>query len=455
MGVTPITAVPTRIRAGSGPIARIWFAEAAPETVEPARLAEFVTEQENPSNAKRVTRIEMELVSPVLDEGVVFVDTPGFGSLAAACAAASLAYLPRCDLGLVLVDAASALAPDDVALVDALHRAGAGVMALLTKANLLLPPDRERTMQYIWQQLAATLGMEVSVHVVSVRGTEAALCDRWAADALRPALRDRQHLADLSRGRKIETLRRTAVAVLERRLSVTLKPSPDGEARKWRKADHRLDAALVRLGLAEGAGLDDSNRVKGGIKDVLDEVANHAAAQWYDRRTPTLDVSEWLRAAVDQSAVRSASLLFQNLLWLRTELIVALNEACARVHLSPMEADAIRPPAGLPVLSSQTLAPPVLLNRPVLRIPGLKIWNRNARRQLEAQAGAQIGSIFGQYARQLTEWRRQMLTDMRRDFIAGSESIRAHVGTMGSPVADVEDWRRDIEALSRYDRSEG
>lgn len=456
VGVTPITAVPTRLRAGAPPRARIWFAEAPPETVEPERLAEFATERGNPSNAKHVTRIEMELTAPLLEEGVVFVDTPGLGSLAAAGAAESLAYLPRCDLGLVLVDAASTLTPEDLTLVDALHRAGAGVMMLLTKADLLLPPDRERTLQYLRQQLAARLGVEIPVHLVSVRGADAALCDRWAIDALRPVLRDRQQLADRSLGRKIETLRRTALVALTRRLSTASKPAPQGEARKWRQADHRLDAAQVALSLAEGERLDDWNRVSDGIRDVLTEVANQAAARWYDRGAPALDVSEALRAAVERTAAQSASLLFQNLLRLRSELMAALNEAGARAHMTPVEADAVRPPAGLPVLSNQVLAPPIFLHRPLLAIPGRKIWYRSARRELEEQAGEWIGSILGEYARRLNEWRRRMLADMRRDFMAGAESIRARFETTNSDAdVDNEDLRRDVETLQRYDRPEG
>ena len=454
VGVTPITAVPTRIRAGANRRAQVWFAQAPPETVEPERLAEYAAERGNPSNAKHVTRIEVELGSPLLEEGVVFVDTPGLGSLAAAGAAESLAYLPRCDLGLVLVDAASTLTPEDLTLVDALHRAGASVMVLLTKADLLLPPDRERTMQYLRQQLAARLGMEVPVHLVSVRGADAALCDRWSADALRPALRDRQHLADLSLGRKIETLRRNALATLKRRLSTASTPAPEDEARKWRKADHRLDAALVQLSLAEGERLDDWNRVSGALKDVLDEVAKWAAARWVDRGAATLDVGEGLRAALERTAAQSASLLFQNLVRLRSELMAALNEAGIRTHLAPVEADAIRLPAGLPVLNSQVITPSILLHRPLLAIPGRKIWYRSASRELEVQAGEWIGSILGEYARRLTEWRRQMLADMRRDFMAGAESIRAQGEPLGTAATDIEGLKRDIETLRRYDRPE-
>ena len=127
VGVTPVTGVPTRVRYASEPDARVQFAESPLQSIPLDRVAEFATEQSNPANAKHVSRIEMALPSPILREGAVFVDTPGLGSLAAAGAAESLAYLPRCDLGLVLVDAGSSLTPNDVALVDALHRAGANV----------------------------------------------------------------------------------------------------------------------------------------------------------------------------------------------------------------------------------------------------------------------------------------------------------------------------------------
>jgi GTP-binding protein EngB required for normal cell division len=454
VGVTPITAVPTRVRAGASRRARVWFAGALPEPVEPDRLADFVSENANPSNAKHVTRIEVELAAPALEEGVVFVDTPGLGSLAAAGAAESLAYLPRCDLGLVLVDAASTLTPEDLTLVDALYRAGAGVMLLLTKADLLSPPDRERTAQYLRQQFAARLGVEVPVYLVSVRGADAALCDRWVADALRPALRDRQRLANLSLGRKIETLRRTTLAALKRRCMTASNPVPESEAREWRKAEHRLDAAQVTLSLAESGRLDDWNRVSDSIRDVLDEVANQAAARWYEHDAATLDMSEGLRGAVERSAARSASLLFQDLLRLRSELMAALNEAGTRTRATPVEADAIRPPAGLPAVSNATTTPSVVLHRPLLAIPGRKIWYRSARRDLEAQAGEWVGSILGEYARRLNEWRQRMLADMRRDFMNGAESIRAQGETMGG-TADIEGLKRDVEALSRDDRAEG
>jgi hypothetical protein len=54
VGVTPVTAVPTRIQFGEVARATIAFAQGQPVTVELSRLAEFSTEQQNPANHKHV-----------------------------------------------------------------------------------------------------------------------------------------------------------------------------------------------------------------------------------------------------------------------------------------------------------------------------------------------------------------------------------------------------------------
>ena len=122
VGVTPVTAFPTRVSYGAQANAVVAFAESKPERIELTRLAEFVTEQQNPGNAKRVIRVSVEVPSSRLREGVAFVDTPGLGSLATAGAEETMAYLPRCDLGIVLVDAGSTITHEDLNIVQALYQ---------------------------------------------------------------------------------------------------------------------------------------------------------------------------------------------------------------------------------------------------------------------------------------------------------------------------------------------
>ena len=79
-----------------------------------------------------------------LRDGVVLVDTPGLGSLASAGAAETLAYLPRCDLGVVLIDAGSTLTAEDLTTLQALDDAAIRTILLLSKADLLAPNDVAR-----------------------------------------------------------------------------------------------------------------------------------------------------------------------------------------------------------------------------------------------------------------------------------------------------------------------
>ncbi len=94
-----------------------------------------MAEQLNPGNEKHVTRIVVELGSARLRDGITFVDTPGLGSLATRGAAETLAYLPRCDLGVVLIDAGSTLTPDDLQTIQILYDAAIPATVLLSRAD--------------------------------------------------------------------------------------------------------------------------------------------------------------------------------------------------------------------------------------------------------------------------------------------------------------------------------
>jgi predicted GTPase len=172
IGVTPVTAIPTRISHGPVAEAGIEFAEAQPQIIPLSELPEFATEQKNPGNKKHVTRIFVKLPSNRLAEGVTFVDTPGLGSLAVAGAEETIAYLPRCDLGIVLIDASAGLTPDDLIVVQALYHASASAMILISKADLFSAADREQMIAYVKANLRSELRVEPPVHgVVSLGQT--------------------------------------------------------------------------------------------------------------------------------------------------------------------------------------------------------------------------------------------------------------------------------------------
>jgi GTP-binding protein EngB required for normal cell division len=111
--VVPLTAVPTWIRFGHTPRARVEFANsAAPEefaTADPAELCRFLTrfvsESGNPRNRLGVARVEVFHPAEILRNGVVFIDTPGIGSTLRHNTETTLHFLPQCDAALFLVSA--------------------------------------------------------------------------------------------------------------------------------------------------------------------------------------------------------------------------------------------------------------------------------------------------------------------------------------------------------------
>jgi GTP-binding protein EngB required for normal cell division len=215
VGVTPVTAVPTRIIAGDKPVAVVSFAEFEQRVVRLEHVWEYASEEGNPGNHKHVTGIVVTLPSSRLRDGVILVDTPGVGSLALSGGAEALAYLPRCDLGVVLVDSASTLNHDDLALLRALYGAGIPVMLLLSKADLLAPSDRKRMAGYIREEIRRELELDLLVHPVSIVGADESLLTRWFEEDLAPLLEQHRALIEASLRRKIAYLRESVIATLE------------------------------------------------------------------------------------------------------------------------------------------------------------------------------------------------------------------------------------------------
>ena len=232
VGVTPVTAVSTRISYGQHPQAGIEFVDHPPQIVSFSQLWEFATEQGNPSNAKHVTKIRIKFPASKLKEGITFVDTPGLGSLATSGSAEALAYLPRCDLGLLMIDASAGICLEDFAVVDALYRAGASAMILISKVDLYSQAERTQMIEYVKRQIHHELGVLPPVFPVSVYGESAVLCDDWFTAHLQPTLESHHQSANAATNRKAAVLRDAVIATLETRLTGVRQPESDKRQEK-------------------------------------------------------------------------------------------------------------------------------------------------------------------------------------------------------------------------------
>lgn len=215
VGVNPITAVPTKLRYGSSLRAAVTYGDGRKETIPVEQLAAVVTEQGNPGNLRNVVRALVEVPSRRLKQGIILVDTPGLGSLARKGGAETLAYLPVCDLALLLVDAGTTLNDEDIGTLRLLYEAGIPALVLLSKSDLLTESDLHRTVSYVEEQLKRELGITLRVHAVSSVSAASTLLDRFFRGELLPRFEEAQVLREASMARKTGALRDSVIAALD------------------------------------------------------------------------------------------------------------------------------------------------------------------------------------------------------------------------------------------------
>lgn len=456
VGVNPITAVPTRLAYGRSPRLTVWYADKSPQEFDAAKLAEFVTEQQNPANYKHVTRIVVELPSSRLRDGIVLVDTPGLGSLATSGAAETLAYLPRCDLGVVLIDAGSTLTQDDVSTVQTLYEAGTPALVLLSKSDLLPPEDRARSLQYVSEQIHSQLGLKLSVYAVSAQATHAVLLEDWLNEIILPLYDRHQQLTEDSLRRKIGSLRESVETALRIRMDRAGKAGGGGKRDKNNigvgEIDARLRQAVGRFTEARDACWEVAHRVRGfgdgTLAAVAIRLANNGANNWQRAESVAAIVQEVLV----QTAAEQASLVLATLETLARELAETLKATAQDLDFADIhkDEDLLSALKEMPKLDIGTLKPVV---RPPWLLRMSRSWaSRRIERSLREQIGHAVSEVFSSFGSLLDAWARRALSDLQLRFDSHADGYRAHLDRLtasegGSDADDVR-IRRDLDSLA-------
>jgi GTPase Era involved in 16S rRNA processing len=443
IGVTPVTAIPTRISHGPVAEAGIEFAEAQPQIIPLSELAEFATEQKNPGNKKHVTRIFLKLPSDRLAEGVTFVDTPGLGSLASAGAEETIAYLPRCDLGIILIDASTGLTQDDLVVVQALYQAGASAMVLISKADLFSAADREQMISYVKSNLHNQLGVLPPVHAVSVFGTHAALCDRWFESELRPFLAQHHQLAVVSQKRKIGALRESVIGALERRLQAEAVHSvsstlPEQNREALREGDRLLERA-------QGESFFLTRKITKMHGAIINVAAERIAAALIDLdHAHTASIfSETVTSLIAEPVAATLRSIEQT----REALAKAMQVVTTSGNGVP---DELPKPAGMPMLDVSEISKTIVVEKPaVMSLFGKGVLASHVQRKLEQQYDRALLEFLSLYANRLRRWMEQSINALRNAFNAFADMYRVHfeAGPATAGLSDKSAIQSDLQIL--------
>ena len=431
VGVNPVTAVPTRLAYGREPRATEWFADRKPEQFDTARLAEFVTEERNPANVQHVTRIVVELPAPRLREGVVYVDTPGLGSLATAGAAETRAYLPRCDLGVVLIDAGSTLTEDDLATIRTLYDVGISACVLLSKADLLAPADRDRALEYVAGHIRSDLGLELPVHAISIKAECSGLLDKWLDSEILPLYGRHAELARESLSRKIGALRQGVEAAL----TAHLKRSGAGLDRsKARDVEADLRTAAGRISQARTACLDSADALRECADQFVRTAAGNLMDAWDSGARATAE--GFLKDKLQQAAAQEAAQIVSDIEGVAGYAGSVLAKAATAMGIEnqPEQDELLDVLKNMPRFDLGNLELEVGPSA-VASLLGRRWAVARVERRIRAQAGNQITDAVGIYARVLQAWVRKTFSELQERFDSYAGEYRAQLDRLAGREA--------------------
>jgi GTP-binding protein EngB required for normal cell division len=432
VGVNPITAVPTRIIFGPVPRLVVRTAGQKLETFAIERIAEFVTEQQNPANTKRVERLVVEFPSERLKDGIVLVDTPGLGSLASAGATETLAYLPRCDLGVVLIDAGSTLTAEDLSTVQALTDAAIQTVVLLSKADLLASEDVDRAREYIGDQIRANLRLELPIRAVSVQPGFTNLLDQWFIDELGPLYQRHRELSRDSLRRKIGALRDAVAGTLRARLDrATRSESLPKQARpEFTEAEHQLRRVTGRLEEIREVWYRDTLEIREYAPVFLHEAAARIADAWHAHHSEIPVTWEQLTDLATVIAAEKASAIRSVMEQLARDLSEAIRKGSELLgdESSSAAEDLAAVVKEMPRidLGSGDLR----LKPPWIASISQGLARRKVEKVLQASAGDRIKESFGTFGSMLDSWCRRVSTELQLRFNNYADAQRTQLARL-------------------------
>lgn len=412
VGATPVTAVPLRVTHGPAEI-RILGRDGREEVVEPERLADLATEAGNPDNIRGVRFIVVH--TPAMPAGLALLDTPGVGSLSQSGPAQAFAWLPRCDLGLVLVAAGTPVGGDELALVAGLTQAGIAVEVLLSKSDLVPAPERESALEYVQGEIArATRTTDMVVRPVSVAPSEIALLDDWRRNVLMPNVASRQRVAELSLGRRVRALIASLNAALARRPG--------------------LERAAIDL---QRARLEATTRIT-AIVDELQDSTDAALS-----RATAATVRAW-KAGTDARAAARHELLDA------PQRALTDARAAADSVLPHSDDDDAESGARIPPLFD----PPLLDAIPIAPQAGAldHLFGAAAARRHLASSAKELDSAYSLYANRLRAWAMERLKENVERNVSSTAGESGPLAAELRPLAELVEQHFSTSALPHPER---
>ena len=170
-GIRPLTSVITTVTYGSREKAVIRFAGLSlPEEIPLAKLPQYVTEQGNSGNYRRVAIAEIQLPVEILRRGFHFIDTPGLGSPIVENTRTTERFLPEADAFVLVTSFEGPLSEEEVRFLHTARASGKAVFVVVNKLDMATPAERDEALGYLRDRLRGLFdGQGLGIFALSAR----------------------------------------------------------------------------------------------------------------------------------------------------------------------------------------------------------------------------------------------------------------------------------------------
>jgi small GTP-binding protein len=170
-GIRPLTSVITTVTYGTREQAVIHFAGLGiPQDVPLGALPQYVTEEGNSGNHRRVTIAQVQLPVELLRRGFHFIDTPGLGSPIVENTRTTERFLPEADAFVLVTSYEGPLSDEEVRFLRSAAAAGQPAFVVVNKQDMVNAEEREQALTYLREQLRGLLeGRNLGIFSLSAR----------------------------------------------------------------------------------------------------------------------------------------------------------------------------------------------------------------------------------------------------------------------------------------------
>jgi len=175
-GIVPLTSVITTVRYGSRKQVVLNFTDSGLSREVPlSRLAEYVTQRENPANVKKLAYAEIQFPIELLRRGLFFVDSPGLGSPIIENTATTERFLPQADAFVLVTSYESPLSEEEDRILHRIRNMNKKLYVVVNKQDTVGSADREEALRFVRDRLEQfTFAEKPQVFSISARqGLEA------------------------------------------------------------------------------------------------------------------------------------------------------------------------------------------------------------------------------------------------------------------------------------------